>query len=197
MTVRDVFSLLFCCPRSWLFVCLCVCLWVFLSTVIFSMALSHKIFTLPSIMDCDLIEAECSHHAPSVNSPHEHQVLKKPNLASFRSAKKTEAQLKAVLFHTFFFTSKIALCILFCSWHIFSTENISVSFCQVVQMFTHIHPITIVFFYIILQNVWALSHSCVQSFKSAQTRPLAFPPTKSHMEFVAHVNHIFLFKRNR
>lgn len=45
--------------------------------VIFSMALPHKIFTWPSIMDCDLIEAECSHHAPSVNSPHERRVLKK------------------------------------------------------------------------------------------------------------------------
>lgn len=43
----------------------CVC-----SRVIFSMALPHKIFTWPSIMDCDLIEAECSHRVPSVNSPH-------------------------------------------------------------------------------------------------------------------------------
>lgn len=34
------------------------------------MALPHKIFTWPSIMDCDLIEAECSHSVPSVNSPH-------------------------------------------------------------------------------------------------------------------------------
>lgn len=28
----------------------------------------HELFTRPSIMDCDLIEAECSRHVPSVNS---------------------------------------------------------------------------------------------------------------------------------
>lgn len=53
-------------------------------------------------MDCDLIEAECSHHAPSVNSSHKHQVLKKLNSASFWSPKQTEAQVKALAFHTLF-----------------------------------------------------------------------------------------------
>lgn len=45
-----------------------VCFWL-----ICSMAHPHKIFTWPSIMDCDLIEAECSHHVPSVNSLHQHR----------------------------------------------------------------------------------------------------------------------------
>lgn len=97
MTVRDVCSLWLCTSDS-LYVCVCVPEY----RVIFSMAPPHKIFTWASIMDCDLIEAECSHHAPSVNSPHKHQLLKKPDSASFQSPKQTKALVKSVVFHTFF-----------------------------------------------------------------------------------------------
>lgn len=73
---------------------LCVHVCVLEYRVIFSMALPHKIFTWPSIMDCDLIEAECSHHVPSVNSPHKDQVLKNPDPTSFWSPQQTEAWIK-------------------------------------------------------------------------------------------------------
>lgn len=73
---------------------LCVHVCVLEYRVIFSMALPHKIFTWPSIMDCDLIEAECSHHVPSVNSPHKDQVLKNPDPTSFWSPQQIEAWIK-------------------------------------------------------------------------------------------------------
>lgn len=88
------------CRRA--FVCLHVCVPEY--RVIFSMALPHKIFTWPSIMDCDLIEAECSHHVPSVNSPHKHQDFlffifwgEKLDPTSFRSPKQIDAGVKNML----------------------------------------------------------------------------------------------------
>lgn len=94
------------------FVCLHVCVPEY--RVIFSMALPHKIFTWPSIMDCDLIEAECSHHVPSVNLPHKHQDFLKKNLffflekldpTSFRSPKQMLLAFKTSGIFLFFFFS--------------------------------------------------------------------------------------------
>lgn len=179
---------------------LCLCMCVFLSTVIFSMALPHKIFTWPSIINCDLIEAECSHHAPSVNSQHEHQVLKNPNSASFQSAKQTEARVKTVLFYTFSYLLSFFFVFFFTASCV--VHDI---FYALVCMGKHLYNLAkkqkqsennYCVLYFMLPNVWAQSHSCVHSFKSAQTMPLAFPPTKSHMEFVACVNHIPSFKFN-
>lgn len=67
MTIRDVFVVRL---SELVFLCVCVCLHmcVFLSTSHFLHCSPHKIFTWPSIMDCDLIEAECSHLGLSVNS---------------------------------------------------------------------------------------------------------------------------------
>lgn len=52
-------------------------------------------------MDFDLIEAECSHLAPSMNSPHRHQFWKKPVSAIFWSKKNNYAWVKDKVCHSF------------------------------------------------------------------------------------------------
>lgn len=77
---------------------------VFLSTSHFLHCCPHKIFTWPSIMDCDLIEAECSHLAPSVNSTGFKEAGFSVIFVSERKKK-----LKVAVFHTSFISLLLLL----------------------------------------------------------------------------------------